>query len=155
MEITIEKMSPQDRDEIVSMFQEGVQAGDLVLDIDDPGTRDIEAGRNLVARAQGRVIGWATIDQAAGMFQPGLAAVGVFVRPGYRRIGAGRALLNAAIDVAASNGIRTLVTGIVPKNVPGLLLHKTCGFKAIGMLQKAGVAAGKWQNAVLLQRECV
>jgi phosphinothricin acetyltransferase len=154
MEITIEKMGPQDRDEIASIFREGVQAGDLVLDIDDPGTQDLAAGRNLVARAQGRIIGWATVDPAGRKLQSGLAAIGVFVRPKYRRIGVGRTLLNAAVDLAASHGISTLVSGIVPKNVPALLLHKSCGFKAVGMLQKAGLARGQWQNAVLLQRDC-
>jgi L-amino acid N-acyltransferase YncA len=154
MEITIEKMSTQDRDEIVSLFREGVQSGDLVLDTDDPGARDIAAGRNLVARAQGRIIGWATVDMAGDKLSSGLATVGVFVSPDYRRIGLGRTLLNAAIDIAASNGVVKLVTSIAPKNVPALLLHKQCGFKAVGMLQKAGIANGQWQNAVLLRRNC-
>jgi phosphinothricin acetyltransferase len=63
-------------------------------------------------------------------------------------------LLNAAIDIAASNGVSKLVSSIVPRNVPALLLHKKCGFRAIGMLQKAGVTDGQWQNAVLLRRKC-
>ncbi len=154
MEITIEKMSPRDRDEIVSIFRKGVQTGDLVLDRDDPGTRDIAAGRNLVARAKGRVIGWATVDVAGSKLPSGLATVSVFVSPDYRRIGVGRTLLNAAIDQAASNGISKVITSIVPKNVPALLLHKSCGFKAVGMIRKAGVAKGQWQNAVLLRRNC-
>jgi phosphinothricin acetyltransferase len=154
MEITIEKMSPRDRDEIVSIFKEGIQSGDLVLDVNDPETQDIAAGRNLVARTQGRIIGWATVDPAGDRLRSGPAAIGVFVRPGYRRMGVGRTLLNAAVDIAASNGISALVTSIVPKNVPALLLHKSCGFKAVGMLQKAGLANGQWQNAVLLQRSC-
>jgi phosphinothricin acetyltransferase len=154
MEITIEKMSPRDRDEIVAIFREGVRSGDLVLDADDPGTRDIAAGRNIVARAQGRILGWATVDVAGGKLPSGLATVGVFVSPDYRRIGLGRTLLNAAIDIAASNGVSKLISSIAPKNVPALLLHKKCGFKAVGMLQKAGVANGQWQNAVLLRRNC-
>jgi phosphinothricin acetyltransferase len=154
MEITITKMSPQDRDEIITMFKECKQSGDLVLDTDDPGARDIAGGRNLVARAQDRIIGWASIDPAGGRFKPGMASVSILVRPEYRRIGVGRALLNTAIDVATRSGIGTLVSGIVPRNVPALLLHKSCGFKAVGMMQKAGLAGGKWQDAVLLQRDC-
>lgn len=154
MEITVEKMSPRDRDEIVSIFREGAQSGDLVLDTDDPGTKDITAGRNLVARAKGRVIGWTTLDQARGGRGSDVATVGVFVSPDYRRIGLGRTLLNTAIDIAASNGISKVVTGIAPKNVPALLMHKKCGFKAVRMLRNAGVAKGQWQDAVLLQREC-
>ncbi len=152
MEITIAKMSPQDRDEIVSAFKEGVQAGDLVLDTDDPGTQNLATGRNLVARAQGRIVGWATIEPSVDKHRPGVATIGVFVRPKYRRNGVGRSLLDAAADAAAENGISTLVSRIAPKNVPALFLHKKCGFKAFGMLRKAGVANGQWQDAVLLQR---
>jgi L-amino acid N-acyltransferase YncA len=154
MEITVEKMSPQDRDAMVSIFREGAQSGDLVLDTDDPGTKDITAGQNLVARAKGRVIGWATLDPARGGRGTDVATVGVFVSPEYRRMGLGRTLLNAATDIATSNGISKVVTGIAPKNVPALLMHKKCGFKAVRMLRNAGVAKGQWQDAVLLQREC-
>jgi L-amino acid N-acyltransferase YncA len=154
MEITLEKMSPLDRAEIVSIFREGVQSGDLVLDTDDPGTKDLTAGRNLVARAQGRVIGWATLDPAGAGHGSDVATVGVFVSPDHRRIGLGHTLLNAAVDIAASNGISKVLAGIAPKNVPALLLHKNNGFKAVRVLRKAGVAGGKWQDAVLLQREC-
>ena len=155
MEITIGKMSPQDRDEVVAIFRECEQCGDLVLDSDDPGRRDIMRARNLVARAQGRVLGWASVDQAGSGSQTGPAVVSVLVRPGFRRMGIGRALLNAAIDMAGQNGIGTLTAGIVPKNVPALFLHKSCGFRAVGMLPKAGLAGGQWQNVVLLERDCL
>lgn len=154
MDFTIEKMSPQDSHEVVSIFREGVQSGDLVLDVDDPGTRDIAAGLNLVARSKGRIIGWAMIEPAGSRLKRGIATLSVFVKPDYRKMGIGRALLDAAIGMAAGNGIKTLASGIVPKNVPGLMLHKSYGFKAIGMLRKAGLAGGRWQDAVLLQRDC-
>jgi L-amino acid N-acyltransferase YncA len=152
MEVTIENMSPLDRDEVIAIFDEGVRAGDLVLDIDDPGTQDLAAGRNLVARVGDRIIGWATLDAAGDGPRPGIAAIGVFVRPDYRRKGVGQALLDAAVDLAARSGISTLITGIIPHNVPALMLHKKSGFKAIGMIRKAGVASGEWHSAVLLER---
>ena len=117
MEITIESMAPQDRDEIVSIFNEGVQSGDLVLDTDDPGASDLTSGRNLVARAGGRIVGWAVVDRAGGSPASRTAAVSVFVKPGCRRQGIGRALLDAAGAAAARSGIVTLLSGVVPKNV--------------------------------------
>ncbi len=154
MEISIDNMSPGDYGEVVSIFREGMDAGDIVMDSDDPARMDLASGRNLVARAGGKVIGWAILAPADRPSRATAASVSVFVKPDYRRIGVGRALLDAAAGISARSGISALLTGVVPQNVPALMLYKSCGFRAIGMLQKAGVASGKLRDAVLLQRNC-
>ncbi|HUL62140.1 MAG TPA: GNAT family N-acetyltransferase [Methanocella sp.] len=151
MDVTIADMSPADRDEVIAIFAEGVRAGDRVLDTDDPGTQDLAAGWNLVARAGGRIIGWATVEPARGVPRPGTAAIRVFVRPDGRGHGVGQALLDAAVGRAARNGIATLVARVVPQNVPALMLHKKSGFRARGVIRKAGVSHGAWHSAVLLE----
>ncbi|MGA9140524.1 MAG: GNAT family N-acetyltransferase [Methanocella sp.] len=154
MEMSIDNMSLEDYGEVLSIFREGVDAGDLVMESDDPAGMNLASGRNLVARAGGKVVGWAVVQPADDPSRATAASVSVFVKPDYRRIGVGRALLDAAAGQSARSGITALLTGIVPQNVPALLLHKSCGFRAIGMLQKAGVASGKLRDAVLLQRNC-
>jgi L-amino acid N-acyltransferase YncA len=154
MEISIDNMSPEDYGAVISIYREGVEAGDLVMDSDDPARMDLASGRNLVARAGGKVVGWAVVEPADDPSRASAASVSVFVKPDYRRIGVGRALLDAAVSMSARSGISALLTGIVPQNVPALLLHKSCGFRAIGMLQKAGIASGELRDAVLLQRSC-
>jgi L-amino acid N-acyltransferase YncA len=154
MDVTIENMRPEDFRDVVSIFDESAAAEDLVLDTDNPKSMDLDSGKNLVARVKDRVIGWAIVEPADRDNPGGAASVSVFVSPGFRRMGIGSSLLNAAIDMSARSGVTSLLTGIVPKNIPALLLHKQCGFKAIGMLQKAGISRGRMQDAVLLQRQC-
>lgn len=151
MEISIDNMRPEDREKVLSIFQEGVNAGDLIMDSDDPAGKDLATGRNLVARVGNRIIGWAIVEPAG---KASAASVSVFVKPDYRGIGIGKALLDATVTLSARSGISALLTGIVPQNVPALMLHKSCGFRAVGMLQKAGIASGKLRDAVLLQRDC-
>jgi len=145
-------MRSEDREEVLSIFREGVNAGDLVMDSDDPAGKDLASGRNLVARVKDKIIGWAVVEPAE---MARVANVSVFVKPDYRGIGVGKALLDATVVLSERSGITALLTGIVPQNVPALLLHKSCGFRAVGMLQKAGVASGKLRDAVLLQRNSV
>lgn len=151
MEISIDNMRPEDREKVMSIFREGVKKGDLVMDSDDPAGKDLASGRNLVARVKDKIIGWAIVEPVE---KAGAASVSVFVKPDYRGIGVGKALLDATVALSGRSGITALLTGIVPQNVPALMLHKSCGFRAVGMLQKVGVASGKLRDAVLLQRNC-
>ncbi|OPY28495.1 MAG: Acetyltransferase (GNAT) family protein [Methanocella sp. PtaU1.Bin125] len=151
MEISIDNMRPEDHEAVCSIYMEGVKAGDLVLDTDDPAGMDLASGRNLVARAKDRVIGWSVVEPAG---KEGVANVSVFVKPACRGMGVGKALLDTTVSLSARSGISALLAGIVPQNVPALMLHKSCGFHAVGMLKRAGATAGKVRNAVLLQRNC-
>lgn len=153
MEIYITRMSPAHREEIVSIYNSGVEAGDMMLDTDNPGCTSLSEG--FVAKSEGIVVGWAATSRIeSGSVPPGVARISVYVAPDFRRKGIGRTLLNAIIDHSSRSGINTLLSDIVPENVPALLLHKQCGFKAIGMVQQAGQARGQWQDAVLLKYSC-
>lgn len=151
MEISIKNMRPSDHGQVLSIFREGVEAGDMVMDSDNPAGMDLASCQGLVARVGEKIIGWAVVKPAE---ESGAASVSVFVKPDCRGVGIGKALLDATVSLSARSGISALLTGIVPQNVPALMLHKSCGFRAVGMLQKAGVASGKLRNAVLLKRNC-
>jgi phosphinothricin acetyltransferase len=152
MEISIENMRPSDHGQVLSIFREGVDAGDMVMDSDNPAGMDLASCQGLVARVGEKIIGWAVVKPAA---ESGAASVSVFVKPDCRGVGIGKALLDATVSLSARSGISALLAGVVPQNVPALMLHKSCGFRAIGMLQKAGLSSGKPRNAVLLQRDCI
>jgi phosphinothricin acetyltransferase len=153
MEISISRMSPADREAMVGVYMDGVAAGDKVMDADNP--RELDFAGGIVARSADRVVGWAAVSPIKeARAPPGVARVSVYVAPGFRRKGIGRTLLNAAIDLSGRIGITTLLSRVIPGNIPGLMLHKKCGFKAIGMIQQAGQVRGRWQDAVLLRLSC-
>ena len=149
----IEEMSVSDHDQVCSIFRNGMASGDLVMDVDDPQEWvDFKQGENLVARLGTQVVGWSMVTPLPkGDLPAGVARVGVFVDPKFRGKGIGRLLLNAVVQYSGEKGLNSLICGIVPDNVPALMLHKSCGFKALGMLRDAGQAGGKARDAVLLQ----
>lgn len=156
MEYKIEQMAPADKDEILSIYREGLESGDILLDAEYPETWvDFSGKSGIVVRESDKVIGWAAVTLIAGEDVPdGVGKLSVFVRPDYRNQGIGRILVNTTIALSEQAGVRVLVSGIVPKNVPALMLHKTCGFKAMGMLRQAGTINGELADAVLLQYTC-
>lgn len=149
----IEEMSASDRDQVCNIFRDGMANGDLVLDADDPGDWvDLERGENLVARLEDRVVGWAMVTPLEeGDLPAGVGRVGVFVDKAFRGKGIGRLLLNSVIQYSGEQGISSLICGVIPANLPAVMLHKTCGFKAMGMLREAGKCGGRKRDAVLLR----
>ncbi|CAJ37796.1 GNAT family N-acetyltransferase [Methanocella arvoryzae] len=149
----IQEMSVSDQDQVCSIFRNGVASGDHVLDADDPAEWiDFERGENLVAKLDDKVVGWAIVTPLEEAELPqGVGRIGVFVDPEYRGKGIGRLLLNSAIQYSEEQGIDSLICGIVPDNLPAVMLHKSCGFKALGMLRDAGMCGGRKRDAVLLQ----
>ena len=151
---TVDEMTTSDRAHAIAIFHEGVSGGDPVLDVDNPDNWiDLENGQNLVARLGDRIVGWAAICPIHDQELPeGVSKVSVFVSRECRRKGIGRLLLNTAIGMSKEQGVGSLICGIVPGNVPAIMLHKACGFKALGMIREAGRIKNKQQDAVLLHR---
>jgi L-amino acid N-acyltransferase YncA len=149
----IQEMSASDHDQVCSIFRGGMASGDLVLDADDPAEWvDFKRGENLVAKLGDTVVGWAIVTPLDEAELPGgVARVGVFVDPEYRGKGIGRLLLNSVVQYSGELGIKSLICGVIPANLPAVMLHKSCGFKALGMLREAGRCGGKARDAVLLQ----
>ena len=57
-----------------------------------------------------------------------MADLGLMVASGYRRMGIGRALLDAAVDWARGAGIRKLELHVFPHNTPAIALYESYGF---------------------------
>ncbi len=56
----------------------------------------------------------------------------MWVRPGDRRLGAGRALIQAAVDWGRSKGVSELTLSVVEGNDPAKRLYQGCGFVDTG-----------------------
>lgn len=101
----------------------------LLAELDElPGDYEPPAGALLLARIGGETVG-----------SVGLARVDVttcemrrlWVRPQWRRSGAGRAMTGATIDRARSLGYRRLVLDVVPERTGAIALYRSLGFTEI------------------------
>ena len=76
----------------------------------------------------------------------------VYVHRDHRGRGLGRALVEANVARARSQGYHTVVAGIETSNVVSRALHVSLGFESCGTIRHAGFKFGRWLDLELLQR---
>lgn len=77
----------------------------------------------------------------------------VYLEPGRRRTGAGRALYEALFERLAERGYRRLVAGLALPNDASVGLHVALGFEVVGTLREIGWKHGRWHDVMRLQKD--
>jgi len=99
------------------------------------------------------VVGWAALSLISERcVYEGVAEVSVYVDADYHGRGIGKMLLQALIDKSEEAGVWTLQAGVFSENAPSLSLHKSCGFRIVGVRERIGQMSGIWRDAILLER---
>jgi phosphinothricin acetyltransferase len=78
--------------------------------------------------------------------------VSVYLEPGRRRTGAGRALYEALLTRLAERGYRTAVAGMTLPNDASVGLHHALGFEPVGTHRRIGWKYGAWHDVAWVQR---
>ncbi len=107
----------------------------------------------LVLEDDGRVVGYAY----GGPFMSRPAyrwacTVSVYLDPGMRRTGAGRAVYEALFDRLAERGLREAMAGIALPNDASVGLHHALGFTDVGTYRRVGWKLGRWHDVLWCQR---
>jgi L-amino acid N-acyltransferase YncA len=78
--------------------------------------------------------------------------VSVYVEPGRRRTGAGRALYEALFERLQARGFLVAVAGLTLPNGASEALHRALGFEPVGTYRQIGYKLGRWHDVAWLQR---
>jgi len=156
-ELPIVPMLPEHWSAVKEIYREGISTGNATFETDVPSWERWDESHHqfsrLVAINENVVLGWAALSPASHRaVYAGVAEVSVYVAAISRGRGCGRALLVALIESAERNGIWTLQAGIFPENTPSLELHKSCGFRVVGVRERIGRMNAIWRDTVLLER---
>jgi phosphinothricin acetyltransferase len=101
----------------------------------------------LVAEDAGRVMGYAYASPHRQRAAYRWAAdVAVYVAPGQRRKGQGRALYEALLWLLPRQGVRIACAGIALPNPASVGLHQALGFQLVGVYRRIGWKAGAWHD---------
>jgi L-amino acid N-acyltransferase YncA len=131
------------------------------FELEPPGAEEMAerieaAGQShawLVLEDAGRVVGYAyggpMHRRAAYRWS---CEVSVYVEPGRRRSGAGRALYEALFARLAERGFRTAIAGMTLPNEASAGLHRAMGFEQIGTYRDIGWKLGSWHDVAWMQR---
>jgi phosphinothricin acetyltransferase len=157
MEITIEPMRAEDWDSVRGIYQEGLDTGNASFESQTPDwaawNAKYHAHSRLVARASGRIVGWAALAPVSPRAcYAGVAEVSVYVKDDARGQGVGNKLLTALVASSEKNGIWTLYGHTFVENEASLRLQAACGFRVIGRRERIGNLNGVWRDTVMTER---
>jgi L-amino acid N-acyltransferase YncA len=107
----------------------------------------------LVLQDGGRVVGYAYASRWAPRAAYRWACeVSVYLEPGRRRTGAGRALYDVLLPHLAQRGYRSAIAGMTLPNPASEGLHRALGFEPVGTYRNIGYKFGAWHDVAWTQR---
>ena len=152
----VRPLVPDDYPAVAAIFAEGIATGLATFETTVPSWEDWDASHlpdhRLVAEQGREVVGWvAVVPYSRRPVYEGVGEESVYVAERARGRGVGRALLSALVDSARAGGLWTLQAGIFPQNEPSLALHRSLGFRVVGVRERIGQLDGEWRDVVVLE----
>ena len=169
MKYLIIPMSPNLWPTVRAIYAEGIATGNATFETELPDWEKWDGSHlkccRLIAHDESRAeigeqqgasaapLGWAALSPVSTRsVYRGVAEVSVYVSQAARGYGIGKALLEALVLESEVNGIWTLQAGIFPENAASIALHKSCGFRQVGIRKRIGKLGDRWRDVALLER---
>jgi phosphinothricin acetyltransferase len=155
--LQIRELLPPDWDAVQDIYLQGIATGNATFETSAPAWEKWDVTHlpncRLVATDSDEILGWAALSPvSARPVYAGVAEVTVYVAAANQDRGVGKQLLCALVDQSEGHGIWTLQAGIFPENVASIALHKSCGFREVGVRRRLGRLSRVWRDVLLLER---
>jgi len=154
--LSIRPLTAEDWADVARIYAAGLETGVASFETRTPSwdewdARHREAPR-LVAETDGAVAGWTAVSHVSPRAcYRGVVEHSVYVDPGVRGRGVGRALLLRLLADAPTHGIWTIQTSIIASNEASLRLHEAAGFRVVGHRERIAQRDGIWHDTILLE----
>jgi L-amino acid N-acyltransferase YncA len=153
----IRAMRTEDWPTVKTIYEQGIATRLATFETEAPAWEAWDAahlaGPRLVAEENGEVMGWAALSPVSRRpCYAGVVEESVYVAEGARGQGIGAALLGRLCADAEAAGIWTIQTSIFAENVGSIELHRSCGFRVVGVRERIGQLEGAWRDTVLMER---
>lgn len=151
-------MLPEHAVDVLAIYQSGIDEGQATFETAAPAwdafyPAKLPEHRHVALGAGDRVLGWVAASAVSKRcVYAGVVEHSVYVHPEARGRGVGRALLDALIASTEAAGIWTIESGVFPENVASLALHRSAGFRTVGVRERLGQHHGVWRDIVTLER---
>lgn len=157
MDFIIDSMQPEDAEQVLAIYAEGIVTGQATFETNTPNWEQWDAGHlaicRLVARNKETVFGWAALSAVSRrQVYAGVAEVSIYISELARGRGAGNALMAALVEASEANGFWTLQSSVFPENQASIALHLKYGFRKLGRRERIAKLHGVWRDTVLLER---
>jgi L-amino acid N-acyltransferase YncA len=153
----IKAMRTEDWPAVQKIYSEGIATGNATFETETPEWAKWDQGHlrdcRLVAQSSERILAWAALSPVSTRrVYSGVAELSIYVSAEARGRGVGTRLLRALVEQSEICGVWALQAGIFPENVPSISLHKSCGFREVGLRKRLGQRQGIWRDVLLLER---
>ncbi|MFI6517601.1 GNAT family N-acetyltransferase [Spirillospora sp. NPDC050679] len=155
--LAIRAMRPEDADQVLTIYQQGLDTGHAGFETTAPTWEEFDRGRlarhRYVAADDNAVLGWIAASRVSDRCcYAGVVEHSVHVCPHARGLGIGAALLDTFIADTEAHEIWTIQAGIFPENTASLRMHHRAGFRTVGVRDRLGRHHGRWRDVALLER---
>ncbi|MBO2449465.1 GNAT family N-acetyltransferase [Actinomadura barringtoniae] len=157
--VTVRRMRATDADQVLAIYQAGLDTGDAGFETSAPAWQDFDDARlpehRYVAAdtTTGDILGWiAAVPVSGRCVYRGVVEHSVYVHPEIRNRGVGIALLRSFIASTEAAGIWTVQSSIFPENTASLRLHQRAGFRVVGTRERLGLHHDRWRDVILIER---
>ena len=153
----IRAMRSDDWPAVRNIYSEGIATGNATFETEIPEWSRWDQSHlhdcRLIAQHSEQILGWAALSPVSSRrVYSGVAEVSVYVAAETRGHGVGKMLLQSLVEHSERCGMWTLQAGIFPENAASIALHKSCGFREVGLRRKLGQRGGVWKDVLLLER---
>ena len=159
--ITVRTAHAADAEAICAIYNQGIEdrIATLETELRTPAERrEWMAARGprhpvIVAEADGRVIGWGSLNPFSG--RPAyqyVADFSVYVERAWRGRRVGRQLLERLIEMARGLGYHKMVLAAFPFNESGVTLYARLGFTTVGVYHEQGLVDGRWVDTIIMEK---
>jgi phosphinothricin acetyltransferase len=161
MRITVRPATPADLPAILAIYNDAVVNTTASYDL-EPSTLEQRAAWFEARAAQGFPVLVAEAEGAAAGFgsygkfrdKPGYRHTvehSLYVAPGLRGRGIGRALLAELIALARAEGRHAMVGGVDAENQGSLRFHRAMGFVEVARFREVGHKFGRWLDIIFVE----
>jgi L-amino acid N-acyltransferase YncA/DNA-binding transcriptional ArsR family regulator len=156
-DVTVRALEPGDWSAVRRIYAEGIATGHATFETEVPDRSTLDHGwlpdHRWVAEVDGAVAGWAAARPVSTRpVYAGVAETSIYVGDGFRGRGVGKALIHRQVTAADTRGLWTLQTAIFPENRASIALHRSAGFRTLGVRERIGQHHGAWRDTVFLER---
>lgn len=153
----VRPMVEADWPDITRLYDDEAAVRDVTLDMDVPRRARLDTKwlpeHSWSAITDGAAIGWASLGPVSGRpCYSGVAETSVYVAEANRRLGIGRALLEALVAGADGDGIWTLQASALIEDRPSQLLYRAVGYRTVGIRRGAVQLDGELRDIIMMER---
>jgi L-amino acid N-acyltransferase YncA/DNA-binding transcriptional ArsR family regulator len=156
-DVTVRALQAEDWPTVRRIYAEGIATGSATFETSVPNRAVLDAkwlpGHRWVAEVDGEVVGWTSASPVSSReCYAGVAETAVYVSQSHRGRGVGKALVHKQVTAADEAGLWTLQTSIFTDNRASIALHRSAGYRTVGIRERIAQRDGVWHDTIFIER---